>query len=189
MAFAHRSATRKQLLHLCLGLRFLQMMPYTACQQPDTPPPLLCKNQRWFPRSLCRYGIPLRMASLSPMPVNDDGVLSQTLTWLHSNCSMVALAESGPVPQITVPPVRIALSCQLVSFLLSPWPGAFTATRLNVLSVFTIPGWMISCIPTILSDDAQRSLCPVLTKPAQQRSRILDVEGSSYRSIGTLWII
>ena len=55
------------------------------------------------------------------------------------NCSTVVSFSSIPKSEeITSPPVRIAISCNIF-FLLSPYPGALTATTFNTpLSLFKI---------------------------------------------------
>ena len=54
------------------------------------------------------------------------------------NCSIVVSFNSNPKSEvITSPPVKIAISSN-ISFLLSPYPGAFTATTFKTpLSLFT----------------------------------------------------
>ena len=63
-----------------------------------------------------------------------------TLTdFARPNISIVVSFKSNPSSsEITCPPVKIAISCN-ISFLLSPYPGAFTATTEKVpLNLLTI---------------------------------------------------
>ena len=73
------------------------------------------------------------IASLSPAPSTITVFSFWTLTDLaRPSCSIVVSLSSSPTSsEITVPPVRIAISSS-IAFLLSPYPGAFTATTLNV---------------------------------------------------------
>ena len=62
---------------------------------------------------------------------------------------MASLSSSPSSSEITVPPVRIAISLS-ISFLLSPYPGALTATTLNVpLNLLTIS--VVSASPSTSS--------------------------------------
>ena len=80
------------------------------------------------------------IASLFPSPSTITVFSFWTFTdFARPNWSIVVSFKSKPSSSlITWPPVRIAMSSS-IAFLLSPYPGAFTATTLNVpRSLFTI---------------------------------------------------
>ena len=73
------------------------------------------------------------MASLSPAPSTIVVFSLLTFTWRAlPSMSTVASFSSMPVSEeMTVPPVRIAISCS-ISLRRSPNPGALTETQVNV---------------------------------------------------------
>ena len=100
--------------------------------------------------------------SLSPAPSTITVFSFWTLTdFARPSISMVVSFSSNPRSElITWPPVRIAISSSM-AFLLSPYPGALTATTLNVpRSLFTIN--VVSASPSI-SSAMIRSLAPDCT--------------------------
>ena len=100
--------------------------------------------------------------SLSPRPstITVFSLVTFALLALPS-ISTVASFKSIPNSELTtVPPVRTAISFN-ISFLLSPKPGALTATQLNVpLNLLTIN--VVRASPST-SSAIIRSLAPILT--------------------------
>ena len=91
------------------------------------------------------------IAALSPSPSTMMVFSFWTFTdFARPHCSKVASLRSRPSSSlITWPPVRIAISSS-IAFLLSPYPGAFTATTLNVpRSLLTIS--VVSASPSTSS--------------------------------------
>ena len=102
------------------------------------------------------------IAFLSPSPSTITVFSFATLTdFARPSCCMVASLRSSPSSsEITCPPVRIAISWS-ISFLLSPYPGALTATTWKVpLNLFTIR--VVRASPST-SSAMMRSLAPAWT--------------------------
>ena len=102
------------------------------------------------------------ISALSPIPSTITVFSFCTLTdFARPNCSIVVSFNSRPSSsEITVPFVRIAISFS-ISFLLSPYPGALTATTLNVpLNLLTIR--VVRASPST-SSAMISSLAPIFT--------------------------